>query len=548
MARAKKRLSIWLLRLDVFTAGAVVLVLEIMGSRILAPAFGNSVYVWGSLIGVVLTSLSLGYYMGGELADKGTNFFTFSLIIFLAGLFILLIPFTSGYVFQGVIDLGMEDRYRPLIATATLLTIPTTLLGAVSPYAIKMATKSLAQLGTTAGNLYALSTVGSIAGVFLTVFVLIPEVGGVATIFTAGILLLAISSVGFSLRGKIGVTSLILLILYSTTLTYFSPAQDIIYVEDTPYHYLQVKDNPVTQTRTLILDDNPHSAMLLNNPNRSAFVYTKYFHLAFLFNPDIREVLFVGGGGFSSPKEFLNLYSNISVDVVEIDLEVVKVAKEFFYLVENPRLRVFNEDGRIFLSRTEKKYDLIILDAYSKTFIPFHLMTLEFFKLVEEHLNPGGLVASNLILSITGFTSDLLRAEYVTVAQVFPQLYLFPTRDDPSSVQNIILIASTSPRHLSREEILERARNSPGVGFDDSEVLAGDLFGGVLNMEGALLLTDDYAPVENLLDPVSNYLTLNRALPGLILAAIYLSSLIFLVRFFKSKPPPSRLDVENIGI
>jgi len=171
------KIFLWSIRLNVFIAGAIVMALEIAGSRILAPYFGNSLSVWGSLIGVVLTGLSLGYYLGGRLADRNPNFRTFSLIMFYAGIFILFIPFVSSQVLNLIANLDLGERFSSLLATTLMLAFPTVMLGMVSPYAIKLSTKNLNKLGNVAGNLYALSTLGSIFGTFFSVFYLVPELG-----------------------------------------------------------------------------------------------------------------------------------------------------------------------------------------------------------------------------------------------------------------------------------------------------------------------------------------------------------------------------------
>jgi len=351
------------LLLSVFVSGAVVMALELLGSRLLAPVFGSSIFVWGSLIGVVLAALSTGYYLGGKIADLRPDFQVLSIVIFLAGLFVIGLPALAPPLFDWVVKLSIGDRYSPLLATVALLGLPSVLLGMVSPFAIRLAAKSFEKLGKLSGNLYALSTLGSIVGTFLTVFVLIPEFGVNKIILSLGVTLLVVAFFGLGFRLKVFVLLLLLVLplaapyMVSRRLTvaaYTLALGDTIYETDTPYHHLIVADafDPVHQStvRYLILDDNLHSAMDLNNPNRTVFEYTDYFNLGFLLSSNIARVLFIGGGGFTGPKAFLNDYPKVTVYVAEIDPEVIRVAEEYFAVnASNPRLHIYNEDGRILL-------------------------------------------------------------------------------------------------------------------------------------------------------------------------------------------------------
>lgn len=499
--------SIWSIRFNVFVAGAAVMALEIMGSRLLAPVFGNSVFVWGSLIGIVMASLALGYYTGGNLADRQPNFRTFSMIILAAGVLIILVPIFAPMVLELVFYSGLGERYGPLLATTLLLAAPTTLLGMVSPYSIRLVAKNLLKVGGISGSLYSISTGGSILGTFFTVFLLVPTFGVRSIIFSLGVIVIAVALIGISNVERIFV------ILIAATLIMPSSAflagtlsiytGDILYQKDTPYNTLNVVDNGARGVRTLWLNSMSHSAMYLNGSNDSVFLYTDYFHIAFVFNPEIESVLFIGGGGFSGPKKFLEDYPSLTVDVVEIDPEVVKVAWNYFELQEDPRLNIFTEDGRIFLSKSDKKYDLIVLDAYSKSYVPFHLLTVEFFESIDEHLNPNGVVVSNMISSLIGDTSNLLRAEYKTASKVLPHVYLFHTRTSSlSQVQNIILVATKNQTLYTKANLVDMADKAP----KRSETLAEyakTYFESQVRTEDIPVLTDDYAPAQSLLNPVT---------------------------------------------
>lgn len=245
--------------------------LEILGSRFLAPYFGSTLFVWGSLIGVVLAALSLGYYYGGKASDRNPDFHTFSLIIFLAGAYVLSTALTSPTLFEFVLALRLGERYGPLLASFLLLAIPSFLLGIVSPYSVKLGARTFSRVGSVAGSLYSISTAGSIIGTFVTVFVLIPQFGVMKILFGVSIVLMSVSLLGLTNKVRAVV---IMVISLAIALAVSEPVQagGVIYEKDTPYHHLIVMDNSITGIRTLILDNNFHSAMDLKNPDR--MVYT----------------------------------------------------------------------------------------------------------------------------------------------------------------------------------------------------------------------------------------------------------------------------------
>lgn len=474
-------------------------------SRLLIPVFGGSIYTWGSLIGVILTGLSLGYHVGGRLADKEPSFPKLCAIIFSAGLYMIFIPFIAPMVMDFSASIAVESEYAPLLATFILLLLPTLLLGIVSPYAVKLATNTLSKLGNIAGNLYSLSTIGSIVGTFLTVFGLIPTLEVRHIIFGLGLVLMIASSLSLSKFPKALTFLLIVLIFFPSTslvLGLVSHSGKLIYEKETPYSHLDVTDSG--NTRTLYLNGLPHSMMYIDRPNELAITYTKYFHMGVLLNPNAENVLFVGGGGFSGPKNFLASYPDLKVDVVEIDPDVIDAAKEYFAVNENPNLNIFNKDARNFLSNTNEKYDIIILDAFSKNYVPFHLMTLQYFELLKEKMQPNGVIISNLPASLVGDTSDLFRAVYKTMKQVFPTLYIFTTEHNKGSVQNLMVLTTNTDKQYSKYELRKLSSdvdinaNLDGVDYLDH------LYDLEIKTDDVPLLTDQFAPVENLINPITS--------------------------------------------
>ncbi|MBD3205838.1 hypothetical protein GF319_05765 [Candidatus Bathyarchaeota archaeon] len=493
----------WQIRFTVFASGAIVMSVEMMASRLFAPSFGDSVFVWGSLIGVIMLALALGYWQGGKRADRNPHYSTLSHIVMLAGFFVILIPSASPFVLEFIQLIGLGDTYGPLLASAILLTIPTMLLGMVSPYAVRLSTESIIKLGSISGSLSTINTIGSILGTFFTVFVLIPNFGTREILLSLGVLLVGISLVGRDWRDWLIVVFLVTILILPDVVMggkLHVLGGTTVYKTESPYSTLTVVDKESEGIRTLYLNNMPHSAMYLNGSESSVYEYTDYFNLGFGYNRDIKKVLFIGGGGFSSPKHFLERYPWVSMDVVEIDPDVIEIAYDYFRVPKDePRLDVYSMDGRAFLEEAGT-YDLIVLDAYSDTYVPFHLMTIEFHQELIEHLNPGGVITSNLISSLVGDTSELLWCEVETVSRFYPQVDLYTTRYSSAGlVQNIVMVATTNPISLEKieENIAKVIENpEPVQGYLETRY-EGE------SSENSFVLRDNYAPVESLLNPVT---------------------------------------------
>lgn len=495
----------WKLDFLAFSAGAVIMALELVSSRILTPVFGSSTYTWGSLIGVILTGLSVGYFLGGKISDKNPSIEKIASIVFSGGLYITLIPFFAPSAVEFSIFMIRGSQFTQLLATLLLLVFPSILLGFVSPYVIKLGTKTLLNVGNISGNLYSIATIGSIIGTFVTVFVLIPTIEVTQIIFGLGIVLMACSLIGLKIPAWIIVMCVIIILVIPWSSLDGSivphPIKSL-YEKETQYSHLDVIDS--NNIRSLYLNGLRHSSMDLNDPTHLVIDYTEFFHLGKVFNPEFKNVLFVGGGGFSGPKNFLLLYPESRVDVVEIDPDVIDVAKKYFAVKDDPRLRIFNEDARTFLSKSNDQYDLIILDAYATDYVPYHLMTDEFFKIVESRLAPDGIVISNLIGSLEGQNSDLLRSVYKTMQETFPTMFIFLTEHNIASLQNVILVATIDERVLDREKLLQITKQySISYLLDDFEE-DDHFFADTVNTNDVPVLTDQFSPVEKLINPITH--------------------------------------------
>ena len=488
-----------------FVSGVVSMGLEILAGRMIAPQFGSSIYTWGSIIGVFLAALSYGYHKGGRRASARASTDT------LARLFLLTAAYVAGLVFLGdlllrtTVAFPLPSRFASLPAVVLLFGPPTYLLGFVSPYAAELSEAE--GLGAASGHVYALGTVGSIVGAFGTTFLLIPAFGVDAIGFGFGVLsVLAAAAVlaPDATREQLGSVLGVALLLVAATAggaAGVSVEGQVVYETQTAYQELRVVD--LGDTRTLYLDGQRHSAMDRTEPTRHVFEYTRYFHLPFLFadDPDeIDRVLFVGGGGFSGPKRFIEEYDDVTVDVVEIDPEVVDVAREYFAVEESPRLNVHVADGRQFLRDTDHTYDLIVLDAYRKDKVPFQLTTVEFMQLARDRLSDDGMLFANLISAPSGPASQFYRAEARTMRQAFPRVYSFPTAGGVV-VQNVELVATKDGTPVTAD-VLQRRNERRDVGLDLSAEIRRYRRAPMPEDDDVPLLRDDHAPVDSLLDPM----------------------------------------------
>ncbi len=499
-----------ILELIVFVSGAVLLSLEIVASRVLAPYFGNSIYVWGSLIGVFLAALSLGYAYGGRLADRRPSTAVFSSVVFAAGLLTVPIPWLAPPLLEALAASEVvPPALKPLASAVALFGVPSVVMGMVSPFAVRLRADAVGTMGTTAGNLYALSTIGSIAGTLGTSFILINHLGVRTLIQVLGFTLLVIAVLGWlaarrPLAATVGAVVTALLAIGVARTAAAAPSA-LVYSRDTVYHRITVwDDGPL---RYLKLDNFIHTGLDRDQPRRSVYVYADYLHLPRLFVPDPRRVFLIGLGGGTIPIRWVADYPSVTMDVAEIDPEVVTAAERYFGLERGTRLRVSAEDGRQHLRRTATAYDVILIDACLIDAIPFHLATRDFFALTRARLAPGGMVAMNVIGALSGPGSKLFPAIHKTMREVFRTVYVFPVYLDkdpePTHPRNIIVLATDEPA-LSREEIARRARAlvaDGSVSVENFVQAADNLYELPVDSAEVPVMTDDFAPVDALVRP-----------------------------------------------
>ncbi len=483
----------------VFIGGMTSLALEMSASRLLGAYFGTSLFIWANLIGLILIYLTIGYFFGGRLADRYPSERVLCSLTALAALSILVIPFVSQNVLAwsvtGIAQVSVSIFFSSLLGTILLFAIPVTLLGLVSPFAIRLMTKEVFQSGSVSGSLYAISTFGSILGAFLPVLWLIPTYGVRRTLLIFGILLLAASLWGLRPRWRPAfAVALILLVLP------LGPLKEIPYLKyekESLYNYIQVTQQP-DGSRLLILNEGQaiHS-IYYPDPNRVLTGwYWDYFLAAPYFNPgfkpqQLHRVGIIGLAAGTIAHQFTKVYGPVPIDGVEIDPAIVDVGRQFFGMNE-PNLHVYTQDGRTFMATTQAQYDVVAIDAFQQPYIPFQLTTREFFSQIHAHLSPTGVVALN-----TGHTTHdfrLVQAFVNTMSQVFPSVYVF----NVPGTFNTEVMATMQPTSIDTfRSNLAQFSPETVMGQVANEVSPVVTQG---HADGGIVFTDDRAPIEQITD------------------------------------------------
>ncbi|WP_310598763.1 fused MFS/spermidine synthase [Desulfobulbus sp.] len=477
----------------IFLCGAALMIIELTGSRILAPFLGTSLVVWTSLIGVILASLSLGAWWGGMLADRQPQPRLLGRIVLLSAWATAAIGLSKTWILEALQSTGGLHTVT-LAATVVLFAPAAVLLGMVPPFAVRLCLRDSEHGGRIAGSLYAVSTVGSIVGTFLAGFVLIAWVGSTAILFiTAAVLALAAWMADSGAKPlKAASIALFLLALYFLHQQDLWLARQGFFDRDTPYNRVLVytgrEEGSGRLTREMVTGpQGRQSAMYLDDPVELALPYTRFYRLFEYYRPEARRMLVLGGGGYSFPKYALAHYPNLQIDVVELDPGITGLARSHFDLADHPRLRLVEEDARTFLRKVEQPYDVILCDVFNSHYsIPFHLVTVEAVRLLRAALRPDGVVLVNLLASPEGTSSGFYKTLRATFATEFPAIRAYAVTDpaDPQLWQNILLAGGrVLPDHLPDDPTLRAmlAHRLPEPG-------------GVWPP-----FTDEYAPVDRLL-------------------------------------------------
>lgn len=494
----------------VFLGGMTSIGTELSLSRLIAPFFGDSTFIWANVIGLTMTFLALGYWIGGRLADRYPRVWLFYSITALAAVWSALLPYLARPILQFSLDafddVAVGAFYGSLVGVLLLLAVPITLLGFVSPYAIRLRMSSVDRAGDIAGKTYALGTFGSIAGSFLPVLLLIPWVGTRRTFLILGLLLFIPSLIGLLRQRAMlqaGFATLLALAVGIVSIVNaggaIRPAQGgtLVYETESGDNYIQVVQDGTTFKLSL---NEGHATHSIYDPTRQLTQGPwDYFMVAPLFYPQagqatLDSALLIGLAGGTVSKQLTQAYGPVAIDGVEIDAEIAQVGRDWFDMNE-PNLNVIIEDGRYVLRTSDETYDLIGVDAYKQPYIPFQLTTREFFQEVYDHLEPGGVAVINVGRTDTDYR--LVDAVSSTMRDVFPSVYLI----DTERYTNTIVIATRDATSL--ETFTESVRNQPEGSLVRQVGEASIATGNLREVtEVTTVFTDDHAPVEWVIDQI----------------------------------------------
>ena len=417
-----------------FASGYVIMALELVGFRIFAPYFGNTIYVWGSLIGMVLLSLSAGYYLGGYLSEKYPFWKpVYMLLVIAIGYLVpinIFYPSILGFLNRGGIVIGS------LIATFVLFGPPLILVSALAPLMIKLTAKD-GVVGLSVGKIYTISTIGSLVGTFLTSFWLVPSFGSFKAFIVTNTFLFLILILGlfFSKKKYLLLFPFFLPLYLIDTNSYLSrgfestsgkfPGDKLVYIAESPYNLVYI--SKFNDAYTLHLNQWGRHSYYVKGGVEYSLESVSYREFLRLF-PELNKastILILGLGGGTSMREYLKVNPFAKIDAVEIDPKVIEASKIFFNLEESGNVKIFEEDARPFLHRKSGKYDFIEIDTYQGNYyIPFYLATFEFFKILNEKLTEKGIFAMNVVSQKSEGKKDYVAdAIENTMKRVFPSVF-----------------------------------------------------------------------------------------------------------------------------
>lgn len=507
----------------VFVCGVASIAVEMCASRLIQPYFGDSLIIWACIIGFIIIYLSIGYYLGGRLGDRFPRPNFLYQLTGLAAFALGLIPVLSTPIFN-IASEGFRTAdgllfFGSLLGIIVLFAIPVILLGCVSPFSVRLLVKNVRDAGRTAGKVSSLSTIGSIAGSFLPVLVFIPTFGTRTTLYIFSLTLLVFSTIGLSMTAKrrapvfAALTVVIALLAAFVTFGIKTASTGTLLAEkESAYNYIQVIKRNNGQI-DLVLNEG-HAVHSIYNPNQALtggpwdqYMITPYFN-ANESEKDVKSMLMLGLGAGTVPKQLTKAYGNqVQIDGVEIDPEIIAMGRKYFDMTE-PNLNAIAEDGRYSLITSDKKYDIIGVDAYKQPYIPFHLTTKEFFQQVRDHLNPNGVAVINAGTPAVSNRIDYRLAETLaqTMRSVYPNVYMINLYKS-SGYYNTIVVATNQPTTLDnfKKNISQNVTNSLVKQVGQRALDSGSIeeWTGVSKSgQPPLVLTDDRAPIEQIIDQV----------------------------------------------
>ncbi len=499
------------------------LAIELSASRLLGSVFGTSNLVWANVIGLMLLYLTLGYFIGGRWADRSPHFSTLFQIILWGSFLNAIIPMGARPIIsaagEAMFGANASLALGSFVSILILFSVPVTLLGMVSPFVIRLAVTDVASAGKVAGQIYGISTLGSLLGTFLPVLFIIPELGTVRTFLLFSGILLTVAFIGlFQVNFRLGLRYLWMPIVIAVLAVYTlngplrPPASNatLMYEKESAYNYIQVQEDN-TGFRYLYLNEGQgihsqwHPTEIFYGKTWDFFLTGPYFNEAPHPPESVESLLVIGLATGTIPRQHTAVYGDIPIDGIEIDPAIIEAGEEFFEMNADfmPNLTSYAEDGRYILNQLDKQYSVIGIDAYRPPYIPWHLTTVEFFQEVKEHLSEDGVMVINV--GRTDTDRRLVEALTNTLSYVYPSIH---TMDVPYSF-NTILVATVQP--TSSDNLLKNMQyKSDTVNPMLYNILSIGSASLVPTARNDILFTDDRAPVETLVDS----LVLNFLLAG----------------------------------
>jgi len=490
---ARPATDLRLLRALVFVVGVSTLGAEITAARLMAPFFGASTIVWANTIATVLVALSVGYWLGGRLADRRPALSSLARWVLVPAVLLALIPLVADPFLDLSVDafdeIDVGAALGSLVGVLALVALPVLLLGAVSPWAIRLSVERVEDAGRTAGSLYALSTLGSLLGTFLSALVLVPLVGTQRTFlcFAAAVALVAAFALPrVYLLVPVGLAALLLL---PTGITKSTDGARLLEERETSQQYARVIELPDGERRLELNEGQAFHSTWRRETVLTGNVWDGYLSAPVsVLGRAPRSVAILGNGAGTTVRAYGELYPGTEIDAVEIDGQLTELGRRWFGLRDRPGLRLHTDDARPFLRKSDRRWEAIFVDAYRQPYIPFYLTTREFFRLVRERLAPGGVVVVN-----AGHPEDSTQLEQMLAAglrESFPHV-----ARDPITDVNTLLIAGD--REPAADRLLTAA---PRLDARVRPVLAEAALRLEPALEGGEVFTDDRAPVEWLID------------------------------------------------
>ena len=497
-----------MLELTVFLSGALVMVLEMVGARVLAPHVGTSAVVWTSLIGVVLACLA-----GGRLADKNLSRRGLAFALAGAGLGSGLTAFCHEAIGQWVTAAVGNLYAAAVLAAVCIFALPAFFFGMITPYTIRLRIESVDSSGATVGRLYALSTAGSIVGTFLGGFILISYWGSTTILWGVAACMLGLSLCHGGGRLPLRAAMLALCVLMAVLAVNYGRWQDgraLSHLVESPYNSIRVYEGVDwaqngRAVRLMATDPGySQSGMYLEAPDELYFRYTQFYALGPHFVPGASRVLMLGGGGYSVPKWLLSEKSPLAkpaearVTVVELDPAMTDTARRWFALRDDPRLTVRHEDARAFLNRQREQYDLVFVDVFNSHYaVPFQMGTREAAAALRRAVAPGGIMLMNVISAVEGPDGRLFQSIFNALAQSFAEVQVYCAGGEAADkLQNLMVAAFPERRdNAPAGEALAADAHDTGEGAVSLSAMLASRYTGKQPF-ATPALTDDFAPVE----------------------------------------------------